>query len=585
MQIKCAFQLLKAVTVSISELEHLLMLSMMEMRLWSILLAFVTAFVETAEGFKNGKVTVACESMVPLHDQHSPSVHGSSCPYMITVDKSNFRPGDKIKVSIVPSASGAMDFEGFLIEARDAGHLDSPAVGSFDLVSATISQLLHCGNTKGSAVSHTSDFKKKEIQVVWNAPKDSPVSVQFLATVVQHYSKFWVKLPGPVISQTGPFTTHPTTTVETTTPTILPNPFSSEECGRRKTCLRDPVGCRPDTDAQCFFLSFAVEDQGAVFELSGPAEGYVAFALSLDEWMGNDAVYLCVKNKDRVDIKAAYVEGRTYPQEVPGNELTNGRADHGVVHRHDRQPLISSKKKLITGPPEDMIGSRSPLMIKGHGVCMLIAWMIIATTGIVIARYFKPCWPNRTICGLKVWFQLHRGMMVLVVLLTVTGFILPFVYRKGWSEHAGAHPYLGCTVMTLAILQPFMAIFRPSPDSARRFIFNWAHLGAGASAVILAVAAMFLGVRQQALLLPTVISNTALAGFVIWVALAILGFEVEKRGIFKKGPRSPGDEEPIIPDASEADNQDSVHKHGLLAVFILGNMTSLILLLVSIYSV
>ncbi|KAJ8274443.1 hypothetical protein COCON_G00090680 [Conger conger] len=586
----------------------------MDVRLWSLLLALVTVCGVTVEGFKNGKVAVACDSMAPLHDQPSPHIQPSS-PYMITVDKSKFSPGDMIKVSIAPSASGTKYFEGFLIEARDAGRLDGPAVGSFDLVNPTISQLLKCGDIQGSAVSHTSKTKKTEIQVIWNAPKDSPPSVQFLATVVQHYSTFWVKISGPVISQSA---VTPLPTQSITTPSgLLPKPFSSEGCGSTKTCLRDPVGCHPETDPKCFFLSFAAVVPGVVFELSGPAEGYVAFALSLDKWMGNDDVYQCVRSIDHVHVEAAYLRGRTYPEDPSGSGLSNvtwrlangviqcqfrrevhipqdhrfdlnnsyylflanGRADYGMVHRHDRQPLISTNKKVITGPPENMSGSRSPLMIKFHGAFMLVAWMTAATTGIFIARYFKPCWPDWTILQQKAWFQFHRSLMILVVLLTATGFVLPFIYRGGWSSRAGAHPYLGCTVMTLAVLQPFMAIFRPPPDSARRYIFNWMHMGAGTSAVVIAVAAMFLGVGQQALLLPT--ASAALGGFVVWVAVAFLVLELH--GLFKRGRKSREDEEPII--FEQQDYQDSMFKNVALVVFITGNVGFLIALLYSISSV
>lgn len=40
------------------------------------------------------------------------------------------------------------DFEGFFIQARDAEHVDSPAVGSFVLADRRRSQLLTCGRTK-----------------------------------------------------------------------------------------------------------------------------------------------------------------------------------------------------------------------------------------------------------------------------------------------------------------------------------------------------------------------------------------------------------------------------------------------------
>lgn len=68
---------------------------------------------------------------------------------------------------------------------------------------------------------------------------------------------------------------------------LLPPQFSSAGCGLSKSCLRDPVGCHPESDPACFFLSFVTDQQGGsvTFELSGPAEGYLAFALSLDKWM------------------------------------------------------------------------------------------------------------------------------------------------------------------------------------------------------------------------------------------------------------------------------------------------------------
>jgi len=61
--------------------------------------------------------------------------------------------------------------------------------------------------------------------------------------------------------------------------------FTPEGCGRWKSCLIDPVGCNPSMDTNCFFLSFSTLGQKVSFELSGPAQGYVSFALSKDKWM------------------------------------------------------------------------------------------------------------------------------------------------------------------------------------------------------------------------------------------------------------------------------------------------------------
>ncbi|XP_036410734.1 putative ferric-chelate reductase 1 [Megalops cyprinoides] len=592
----------------------------------SVLLVVSAVSWMTVTGYKNGKVTQACKSMMPEHGTH-PSPNTSA--YNIIVDTTTFSPGDQIKVTLASSMPGAKYFEGFLIEARDAGNLNSNAVGSFTLIDSVVSQLLNCDHTQGSAVSHTSDKRLQEIHVLWNAPKDAPPSVQFLATVVQHYSIFWVKIPGPVVSQRGvsPIPPHPTTrttTAKTTTPSILPEPFSSDGCGNWKSCLQDPVRCDPKIDPKCFFLSFTTEGQSVIFELSGPAEGYVSFALSLDKWMGNDDVYLCVKDSDRVAVQEAYVAGRTHPEVDSGSVLTDvawrlaggviqcrfrrnvrtpqeprrfnldrsyylfmahGRAEHGSIHRHDRQPLISTNQKAITGPAENLSGSRSPLIMKFHGAFMLIAWVTAASTGVLIARYFKPDWQDQTIFGQKVWFQVHRGVMTLAVLLTCAGFVLPFIYRGGWSRRAGAHPYLGCTVMVLAVLQPLMAFFRPLPDSPWRFIFNWMHMGAGTTAKIIAVAAMFLGICQQALVLPTPWSTGILAGVIVWDAAAFLLLELHKRGLLRTGKTPCEDQDIILSESSEGDSQVARFKQVVLVLFIAGNMGFLIALLYSINSV
>ncbi|KAM9487957.1 putative ferric-chelate reductase 1 [Clarias gariepinus] len=587
--------------------------------------------VRTVLSYSNGKVQKACQKMIPGH-QHQPSPENP--PYTITMDKSIFSPGDHIKVTL--SANNTAYFEGFLIEARNAAALESGSVGTFTLLDSSISQLLTCDHREGSAVSHTSDKHKKEVQVMWTAPQDSPPSIQFLITVLQKYDLFWVKIPSSVVSQKGAPPLPSLSPQTTTAPTPLPHPFTSEGCGTTKTCLRDPEGCNPENDTLCYFLSFRKVKQNVKFELSGPAAGYVSFALSTDKWMGEDDVYMCIRDQDSVSISAAYVEGRTHPEMALENVLrdtawrmadgviqcsflrnihiptpnkgrfdldlmhylfmAHGRTENGRTHRHDRQPLISAKQVVITGPPEDLSGSRAPLLIKFHAAFMLIGWMTTVSTGVIIARYFKPDWPETTVCGQRVWFQFHRGLMLLTVVLTCIGFILPFVYRRGWSKRAGSHPYFGCTVMALAVIQPIVALFRPAPDSSRRYIFNWFHLGNGTVAQVLAVVAIFLGIHQQALLLPAPWTTGLLAACVVWFVLADLALEVHRRGLFPIGQifrnfqvytenLQTEDKEEILFVPSQNESKGSSFKIIVLVVYLFGNLGFLACLLASIIEV
>lgn len=138
------------------------------------LVAVLTGSVFPVSGFSNGKVTVSCGDMMPRHGVvPSPAPP----PFNITVDTASFTPGDNITgrlqhlsftvnassllladicpssyspstVTLQEASSTPTYFRGFLIEARDAGKPNSPAVGSFLLTDPQESQLLQCGHTQ-----------------------------------------------------------------------------------------------------------------------------------------------------------------------------------------------------------------------------------------------------------------------------------------------------------------------------------------------------------------------------------------------------------------------------------------------------
>ncbi|KAJ7388047.1 DOMON domain-containing protein frrs1L [Desmophyllum pertusum] len=124
---------------------------------------------------------------------------------------------------------------------------------------------------------------------------------------------------------------------------------------------------------------------------------------------------------------------------------------------------------------------------------MTIAWVLFAFVGLFTARYMRQVWEPTELFGVKAWFAVHRTLMTLTVLLTVTGIIVIFVQVNGWSVGAGPHPYLGIIVLVLALAQPIMAAFRPHPGEPRRNIFNWAHRIVGTTALILGVVTIYFG--------------------------------------------------------------------------------------------
>lgn len=572
-------------------------------------------------GYPNGKVREACTSMVPCHGG-SPQL---SPEHAITVNGTEFKPGDSIEVHL----SGP-DFEGFFIQARDAEHLGSPAVGSFVLADRRHSQLLTCGRTKNSAVSHTSKAKKKDVKVYWIAPGDAPKHVQFLATVVKKYRIFWVKIPGPVVSQ--PDVLSPTPPLHATSEAMstshpvsyISKPFSASGCGMTKFCIRNPANCDPGS-ASCFFLSFQQKESSVFIEMSGPSEGYLAFAFSHDQWMGGDDAYLCVNEDHRVHVSTARLKKRSHPLLDAENALEDvswrfadgilqcsfrrsvrlpaytGRfnldasyyifladgeaSEGGLIYKHHRQPLVTNGLYNVTGLPQDIGGSRAPRLIKAHGALMFIAWITTVSIGVIVARFFKPVWSHSFLFGKELWFQVHRMLMLTTVILTSISFVLPFVYRGGWSHQAGFHPYLGCAVMALTIFQPLMAGFRPSRHAPRRQLFNWFHWSTGTTARILAVVTMFLGMDLPALDLPDPWDTYAMIGFVAWHVGTDVLLEIHSYCLIRKVEVIEDDRVQILQSLTSAEAEGHQFNQIVLTIYVCGNIVFLVAFLVAINQV
>uniref|UniRef100_A0A0N5AHJ0 Ferric-chelate reductase 1 n=1 Tax=Syphacia muris TaxID=451379 RepID=A0A0N5AHJ0_9BILA len=120
-----------------------------------------------------------------------------------------------------------------------------------------------------------------------------------------------------------------------------------------------------------------------------------------------------------------------------------------------------------------------------HGSFLLLAWWVLASPAILLARYFKPVWSEKKLLGTAVWFQLHRDLNILSVIIQAVAVFL-IIYQAGrlyqcsyscpledWYKKM--HVITGIGAMGFVLLQPVSALFRPGPNSPRRPIFNWIH--------------------------------------------------------------------------------------------------------------
>ncbi|XP_015356334.1 ferric-chelate reductase 1 [Marmota marmota marmota] len=570
--------------------------------------------INSVANYPSGKVTQSCHGMIPEHG-HRPQ---ADPVHHITVSQVTFRPGDQVEVAL----SGP-PFKGFLLEARNAEDLSGVPVGSFTLIDSQMSQLLTCEDIQGSAVSHTSSSKKTEIKVYWNAPSSAPNHIQFLVTVVEKYKIYWVKIPSQIISQPDalPFTTLKATVSPLSTPTPvsrLTKLFSASDCGNKKFCIRSPLSCDPEKEQACVFLSFTKHDHSVMVEMSGPGEGYLSFAFSHDRWMGNDDAYLCINEGQTVHVQPAHFSGRSHPVmdsrdpleavawrladgvmqcsfrrniTLPGVKnrfdlntsyyifLADGTANDGQIYKHSQQPLITYEKHNVTDYPKNIGGSRSSLLLKVHGALMFVAWMTTVSIGVLIARFFRSVWSKAFFLGEAAWFQVHRLLMLTTSVLTCIAFIMPFIYRGGWSWHAGYHPYLGCIVTALAVLQPLLAAFRPPLHDPRRQMFNWTHWSVGTAARIIAVAAMFLGMDLPGLNLPHPWKTYAMIGFVTWHIGTEIVLEIHAYRLSRKVEILDDDRIQILQSLTVAEAEGHAFKKMVLAIYVCGNVTFLIIFL------
>ncbi|XP_077189016.1 putative ferric-chelate reductase 1 isoform X2 [Paroedura picta] len=515
------------------------------METWPGLYLFLEMFSSAVLSYPNGKIGMACNSMLPIHGNSIPQT--SPPLYAISVSSTAFNPGDEITVSL--TAMNNSSFKGFLLQAQAIG--GDAAVGEFRIITP-YTQGLVCNNIQNSSVSHTDKRNKETISAVWVAPPDLK-HVIFRATVLHNFTVFWADVQSQILVSSSP-----------------PVSVSSEEvCGAEKFCFSTPSGCNPH-DPDCYFMSSeALKSGGFKFEMSGLSDGYVAIGFSDDTVMGNDDIYICGRNASgHIDVQHAFSTGYTISirplgkvdiletssnngiircyfisrnaistqSRASGNLyyvfLAYGPSSAGHILKHRRIPFITKQRVNISSAATQSGSWSTPLIIKAHGALMLVAWMTTGSIGMVFARYLK--FIKKPLLGKDTWFQIHVWMMLLTVAATITAFILAFVARKGWSSGAEAHAIIGCIVMILSFFQPLIAFFRPSLQNNRRFVFNWFHMLNALVIKVLADADLFLGLKM--LSSPNHWMLKTMGGFVGWEALIAITLDVnlwlKKRDIY-----------------------------------------------------
>ena len=153
----------------------------------------------------------------------------------------------------------------------------------------------------------------------------------------------------------------------------------------------------------------------------------------------------------------------------------------------------------LTVPSDDTVtcssGKYIPYM-RAHGTLMIVGWGFLLPSGVIMANLGKHI-KN------AFWFQFHRANQVVGLCVAFAGWVLALhefdVFSAGTSNISFVHGTIGIVVMTIGLLQPVNAFFRPHkeaghPKSAARTYWEYLHKGFGYSAVVLAIAQIAIGI-------------------------------------------------------------------------------------------
>lgn len=135
-----------------------------------------------------------------------------------------------------------------------------------------------------------------------------------------------------------------------------------------------------------------------------------------------------------------------------------------------------------------------------HGALMFLSWGLLAPAGILVARFMKG-FPN---AASTFWFTSHKFLQTLTVVISCIGFLLAVMIVSPGPHFDGSHALVGLAVVAASILQLLVGAFCRPPKTVeeqnarprKRLAWELFHKGVGYCLAAMAVAAIFLGIRE-----------------------------------------------------------------------------------------
>jgi hypothetical protein len=226
--------------------------------------------------------------------------------------------------------------------------------------------------------------------------------------------------------------------------------MSTSQCGSRKSCYVSLKTCDVDPKTCNFVLSWDYDGELVNYELTGLSSNWIQLVFSQDQELGNDNVITCVKQPgtENVLVSQLYKHSKDSDLERLSEGTDNLVKKQGFYNPAGYIFCKFSRPKVSTNPlvtdlsiphyvyiergqpgeiPGESLGKRFQAsenkidfasnvyvptssrswLVKVHAILGIIAWILLGSIGILMARYYKPLWPNRAVHSLRVWFTVR----------------------------------------------------------------------------------------------------------------------------------------------------------------------------------
>lgn len=107
--------------------------------------------------------------------------------------------------------------------------------------------------------------------------------------------------------------------------------------------------------------------------------------------------------------------------------------DEGFMRRHTRRVSYPTTINCtgISPPPAPVNDETEALLMKLHGVFMMVGWMLCVACSILTPRYLRSHWTSTRFGGVQLWFVVHRALMIIGIVFVIAGLVLILVAKNG----------------------------------------------------------------------------------------------------------------------------------------------------------